>query len=267
MEYDIDVFHFCGVVFLLLLLFFRVISKLWEWISRLFANRVAPALQQNRSLGIILAIAGLVIIIILFAVSSSPSTPAATPTRTPGATQTETRTQQRQPTTTPRPVSVRACVTDSTIRIRKGPGTEYEPIDGMTSGTCMSIVGRNSDSSWVYMISEDDKQGWVFAPLLTIEGNLNRVTVRSASDAMNVAPTVRAAPTSTRKPLVFATNTPRPVVIQPTAQDKNCSSAYPGVCIPSGPDLDCGDIPYRRFRVLPPDPHLFDMDGDGIGCE
>jgi len=48
----------------------------------------------------------------------------------------------------------------------------------------------------------------------------------------------------------------------------NCDAAYPDVCIPSPPpDLDCADIPYRNFRVLPPDPHRFDGDMDGIGCE
>jgi len=48
----------------------------------------------------------------------------------------------------------------------------------------------------------------------------------------------------------------------------NCDPAYPDVCIPPPPpDLDCADIPYRKFRVLPPDPHHFDGDGDGIGCE
>jgi micrococcal nuclease len=47
----------------------------------------------------------------------------------------------------------------------------------------------------------------------------------------------------------------------------NCHPAYPDSCIPGGPDLDCGDIPDRRFRVLPPDPHNFDGDRDGIGCE
>ncbi|HYT18544.1 MAG TPA: thermonuclease family protein [Thermoplasmata archaeon] len=48
----------------------------------------------------------------------------------------------------------------------------------------------------------------------------------------------------------------------------NCDPAYPDVCIPPPPpDLDCSDIPYRNFRVLPPDPHHFDGDGDGIGCE
>lgn len=47
-----------------------------------------------------------------------------------------------------------------------------------------------------------------------------------------------------------------------------CHASYPTVCIPPAPpDLDCGDIPHRRFQVLPPDPHNFDGDGDGIGCE
>ncbi len=54
----------------------------------------------------------------------------------------------------------------------------------------------------------------------------------------------------------------------PPPPDEDCDPAYPDVCIPSPPpDLDCGDIPYRNFRVLPPDPHNFDGDGDGIGCE
>jgi len=47
-----------------------------------------------------------------------------------------------------------------------------------------------------------------------------------------------------------------------------CDPSYPDVCIPPPPpDLDCRDIPYRRFRVLPPDPHGFDRDRDGIGCQ
>jgi micrococcal nuclease len=47
-----------------------------------------------------------------------------------------------------------------------------------------------------------------------------------------------------------------------------CDSSYPGVCIPPAPpDLDCGDIPYRRFTVLQLDPHGFDGVYDGIGCE
>ncbi len=48
----------------------------------------------------------------------------------------------------------------------------------------------------------------------------------------------------------------------------NCDKSYPTVCIPSPPpDLDCGDIKFRRFQVVGNDPHHFDGDHDGIGCE
>ena len=54
----------------------------------------------------------------------------------------------------------------------------------------------------------------------------------------------------------------------PSSPGTSCDPAYPTVCIPSPPpDLDCKDIPFRRFTVLPPDPHRFDGDHDGIGCE
>jgi micrococcal nuclease len=52
------------------------------------------------------------------------------------------------------------------------------------------------------------------------------------------------------------------------AQQQNCDLSYPDFCIaPNSPDLDCKDMPRRRFRVLAPDPHGLDRDGDGIGCE
>ena len=52
------------------------------------------------------------------------------------------------------------------------------------------------------------------------------------------------------------------------AQPSDCDPSYPSVCIPSPPpDLNCGDIQHRRFTVLPPDPHRFDGDRDGVGCE
>lgn len=47
-----------------------------------------------------------------------------------------------------------------------------------------------------------------------------------------------------------------------------CDPAYPDVCIPPPPpDLNCSEISARNFRVLSPDPHGFDVDGDGVGCE
>lgn len=69
----------------------------------------------------------------------------------------------------------------------------------------------------------------------------------------------RATPTATSSPAAGG-----PAI----APRGNCSPSYPTVCIPpSPPDLDCGQITFRRFQVLPPDPHRFDSDSDGIGCE
>ena len=54
----------------------------------------------------------------------------------------------------------------------------------------------------------------------------------------------------------------------PPSPSPDCDPAYPTVCIPSPPpDLDCGEISFRNFTVLSPDPHGFDGDNDGIGCE
>jgi hypothetical protein len=47
-----------------------------------------------------------------------------------------------------------------------------------------------------------------------------------------------------------------------------CDPSYPDFCIPPPPpDLDCAEIGQQDFTVLPPDPHGFDGDRDGVGCE
>ena len=80
---------------------------------------------------------------------------------------------------------------------------------------------------------------------------------------------VGAAPVATL-PLLATSATPTttvPVTIQPLVSG-TCDASYPDVCIPPAPpDLDCGDVSYRRFTVLPPDPHGFDGDQNGVGCE
>jgi len=84
-------------------------------------------------------------------------------------------------------------------------------------------------------------------------------------------PTPTIIPTATATtgpPSPPPTDVPPPPPATPTSPRAGCDAAYPTVCIPSPPpDLDCGDIPYRRFTVLAPDPHRFDSDNDGIGCE
>jgi len=62
---------------------------------------------------------------------------------------------------------------------------------------------------------------------------------------------------------VGSPQSPNPVESAPS-----CDPSYPDVCIPPyPPDLDCGEIGYSNFRVVGNDPHGFDGDKDGIGCE
>jgi micrococcal nuclease len=55
---------------------------------------------------------------------------------------------------------------------------------------------------------------------------------------------------------------------EPEPEEPSCDPSYPDVCIPPyPPDLNCGDISHKNFRVVGSDPHRFDGDNDGIGCE
>jgi micrococcal nuclease len=92
------------------------------------------------------------------------------------------------------------------------------------------------------------------------EGDTNEL---SGNQAIAAGPETVADPGQTR-----SAPPPEQVTITDPASASGCEPSYPDVCIPpSPPDLDCGDVADRRFTVLPPDPHRFDGDYDGIGCE
>lgn len=57
--------------------------------------------------------------------------------------------------------------------------------------------------------------------------------------------------------------------VNPPPGNAPCDRSYtPNLCIPSPPpQLDCTDIPHRNFFVRPPDPHVFDGNSNGVGCE
>jgi micrococcal nuclease len=101
-------------------------------------------------------------------------------------------------------------------------------------------------------------------------------TTTTAAAPTTTAPIPTTTTTAAIRPVTTTTTAavPRPAPISPAASDVeppvgDCDPSYPGVCIPpSPPDLDCADIPHRRFTVVGADPHRFDgSDDDGIGCE
>jgi PKD repeat protein len=59
-----------------------------------------------------------------------------------------------------------------------------------------------------------------------------------------------------------------PIIEETTEEETSCDLSYPNTCIPPAPpNLTCDDVGASNFEVLPPDPHEFDADNDGIGCE
>jgi hypothetical protein len=64
----------------------------------------------------------------------------------------------------------------------------------LVSGVCFTILGRNEEASWVYIVSDDDQTGWMAASLLNGTRNLSRVSVRDHSVGTNPArPTLTTA--------------------------------------------------------------------------
>jgi hypothetical protein len=103
-----------------------------------------------------------------------------------------------------------------------------------------------------------------------------RLAPRAAAPIPVAAPLPTTTSTATTTALPTATTTTPPPAVTTTTPPPslagNCAPSYPDFCIPPPPpDLDCKDIPRKRFRVLynvaSPDPHGFDGDHDGIGCE
>ena len=181
--------------------------------------------------------------------SYTSSTSSTYQTSKPTATKKIYPTQK--PTRTSTPI-IRGCVNVSSLRVRSGPGPYHQMIGGLVRDDCVKILQTNSDRSWAE-IYFNGLSGWVALEYLLLQNSLNSV---SSSSFISI-------PTRTSRPV--STFTPRPAT---SAQSSNCHPSYPTVCIPYyPPDLDCGQISYRRFQVVGSDPHGFDGDNDGIGCE
>ncbi len=64
------------------------------------------------------------------------------------------------------------CVTVSRQNVRTGPGLEYVAQKSIPLDTCVTLVGRNDAYTWVLQ-----KEGWLYAPLLDIQGNISQLPV------------------------------------------------------------------------------------------
>ena len=151
------------------------------------------------------------------------------------------------------------------------PGTavhlelDVDPTDRF--GRTLAYVHRDADSLFVNRAMALDG----FAVQLTVPPNVARAdelgaAVAEARDAgrglWGSACAGTAEPEEASPPPI------QPAVGTIPPAGGPCDASYPDVCIPPAPpDLDCGDIPHRRFTVVGTDPHGFDGNHDGVGCE
>ena len=170
------------------------------------------------------------------------------------------------------------CKSGYTSRIR--PPTSYTDRLKLIS---MRAYGFGTDTSayeFDHLISlelggaaSDPRNLWPeshYAPSISYrkDGLENSLNAEVCNGTISLATAQRRIVNWTRYVSTGGGGSPTPTP-NPTAPSKNgCDPAYPTVCIPSPPpDLDCSEIHYRNFKVLPRDPDHFDADGNGIGCE
>lgn len=135
----------------------------------------------------------------------------------PATTATPTSTSTAIPATaTPaQPVAL----VNSVANVRSGPGTQYDRIGVAAVGQRFDIKGKNGAETW-WQIDFNGRAGWLFADLVSAEGDLGRVSVAPAPPT----PT-RVPPTATPVP---PTPTPVPSTpVPPTATTVPPTSARP----------------------------------------
>jgi|SRR5581483_2571359 len=95
---------------------------------------------------------------------------------------------------------------------------------------------------------------------------------RAVLDPTRAADTGVSGPPASPPPVTTETALPAASPSPVAASAGSCAPSYSTVCIPPPPpDLDCRDVSARafpvRWDVADPDPHRFDGDRDGVGCE
>ncbi|MCA0458833.1 MAG: SH3 domain-containing protein [Chloroflexi bacterium] len=89
---------------------------------------------------------------------------------------------------------------DTRLRLRDAPSFSSNTLDGIEPGTALTLVGRTADSNWLHIRTPDGVVGWVSAPFISVNVDLNDLSVTTNLDSLphplrladNVAENVRA---------------------------------------------------------------------------
>jgi uncharacterized protein YraI len=109
--------------------------------------------------------------------------PPVIPTSTPVPPSTSTpailSTIAPAPTLVPSspPPTAQVCANCGNLRLRTSPGTAGTVTEYLEANTPVTIIGRTTDNTWVQIVLTDGKSGWVSARYLSINIDLNPVSI------------------------------------------------------------------------------------------
>ena len=61
--------------------------------------------------------------------------------------------------------------------VYSGPGFLYEPVESVTEGQTLGIIGRTADNHWVQIRLPDGREGWIAAEIIHVSASLSNVPV------------------------------------------------------------------------------------------
>ena len=113
------------------------------------------------------------ICMVLLTACSIPASGTATPTQTelPSPTQKNLPTATSTETPVPTLAGFKYCVVPNLLNLRSGPGIKYSIVTIEGQGTCGQATARNTDSTWVYFVTEK-YTGWAYVQYLSGTGDL-----------------------------------------------------------------------------------------------
>jgi uncharacterized protein YraI len=102
---------------------------------------------------------------------------------------------------------------EESVRVRAGPGTNFDRLGLLTPGETAPVVGKNADATWwqIEYAASEDGLGWVTAEFVTFVGDPAAVPVVGQATA-TATPTSAPPPTSAASPTSRPTPSPAPAV-------------------------------------------------------
>lgn len=115
--------------------------------------------------------------------------------------------------------------------IRSGAGTQFSSLGKRSTGTIVTVVGKNVDGSWI-RIRSNGVEGWVSAPLLEIAGDVNSLPAQRSNEQQALADTL-----ATNVAMRLTQQTP--IIRTPTIQSGSSVSLCKDTANKAGQKISC----------------------------